>query len=292
MFYRVLSEWSPNGLQVGAVSLDLDGTIVDSEAIHRLAHRAILSLLHIKVKSYVEDEESWQNITWGHGDWSDQGTVWFKSEPTVIQGLYDRLLMAIDVDLARYASIEQYMRMKSAYILNGVRDRTVEVTIVPGINEMVDFLANTRAPIGICTGSPGQLARAMVEQAGIAEHVTHWVTADDLLCPDGTKHPGKPHPYSFLCSFSALEERSNEKEKKGLRLVLEDTPGGAMAAHRAGALCLLRPSFENLEGAIAQLEKLHEGDYRPNTHPIIIFDNPSAPWTLALEKLGPCLSIR
>ena len=114
------------------------------------------------------------------------------------------------------------IRLMDAYIeTHGVRPK-------PGIRELLAYLKSRGIPCAIATSSPIERVRSYLEPLGLLDGF-------DVLCTRYEVARGKPEPDIFL--YAA--------EKLGLDakccMVLEDSPAGILAAHRAGCYPVMIP---------------------------------------------------
>ncbi len=145
----------------------------------------------------------------------------------------------IDYHQVRNKRIE----MMSAYIEeNGVETK-------PGIHELLSFLKEKGIKTAIATSSPLDRAKTYLGQVGLADDF-------DEIISGHMVEKGKPEPDIYLFAASQLGLRPEEC------LVLEDSPTGILAAHRAGCVPVMIPDQDapdevikrNLYGVVKSLQ--------------------------------------
>ena len=109
---------------------------------------------------------------------------------------------------------------------------------MPGAVELLGALEEAGIPRGLCSNSPRPFVERAIERAGVAGSFLAVVTGDDV-------ENGKPAPDPYLETARLLGV------DPAACVALEDSPPGAMSAHRAGMAVMVVPSFEglNYEGA-------------------------------------------
>lgn len=105
------------------------------------------------------------------------------------------------------------------------------VPVKEGLYELLDFLDSRGIPYGVATSTKGDRARWRLYNIGVLNRLGGLVTGDMV------QH-GKPEPDIFL---KAAELLGLSPE---MCLVLEDSPHGILAAHRAGCKPLMIPDLK------------------------------------------------
>ena len=87
-----------------------------------------------------------------------------------------------------------------------------------------------KIPYAVATSSRGEGARSKLQKIGVLSRLRGLVTGDMV-------EKGKPDPEIFIRAAQALQLPPGEC------LVLEDSPHGILAAHRAGCLPMMIPDL-------------------------------------------------
>ncbi|MGA7873665.1 MAG: HAD family phosphatase [Candidatus Binatus sp.] len=217
---------------IRAVIFDLDGTLVDTEPLHLAAFNEVLRLEGIEIPS----DEYFARLI-GLNDHDCFATVLRESRRDAGQAHLADLI-------ARKTAVYQAM----------VAEREV---LYPGVEKFVRDCAR-RFPLMIATGTLRAEAEAILRRAGLRELFVDIIAAEDV-------ERGKPAPDSFVAALGRigflLRPRAPVLAEECL--VVEDTPPGIEAAHRAGmkvlALCHSAPSSD-LAAADVVRESISELD--------------------------------
>ena len=105
---------------------------------------------------------------------------------------------------------------------------------MPGAVELLAALEQAGIPRALCSNSPRPFVEQATAKAGVAGSFLAMVTGDDV-----EKGKPAPDPYLETARLLGVEPASC--------VALEDSPPGAMSAHRAGMTVLVVPSFEGLD---------------------------------------------
>lgn len=126
----------------------------------------------------------------------------------------------------------------------GVRSRehcrTRGVPVKPGLYALLDELDRRHIPYGVATSTKGENARWRLERIGVLGRLSGLVTGDMVTA-------GKPEPEIFEKAARTLGLAPQEC------LVLEDSPHGILAAHRAGCLPVMIPDLKEPDEATERL---------------------------------------
>ena len=98
----------------------------------------------------------------------------------------------------------------------------------PGITDLLDYLDAHGIKRAIATSSPLERTKLYLTQVGIIHRF-------DVLVSGYMVEKGKPEPDIYLYAASQLGLKPNEC------MVLEDSPTGILAAHRAGCIPVMVP---------------------------------------------------
>jgi sugar-phosphatase len=178
-----------HGGRFEAVLLDMDGTLVDSDAVV---------------------ERAWRQ--WAHEFEVDHAEI----EPIMHGSPSDITIRAVAPALS-----EPEISAAARRQLELQYDDVGDVALARGARELLHRLAATGLPWAVVTSADERLARTRLDAAGV--HPPVLVTVDDVAA-------GKPDPEGFLLAARRLGVRIERC------LVVEDSPPGAEAGRRAGAI--------------------------------------------------------
>ena len=105
---------------------------------------------------------------------------------------------------------------------------------MPGAVELLGALAEAGIPRALCSNSPRPFVERAIERAGVAGFFETVVTGDDV-------ENGKPDPAPYLETARRLGV------DPASCVALEDSPPGALSAHRAGMSVVVVPSFDGMD---------------------------------------------
>jgi beta-phosphoglucomutase len=202
---------------IRAVIFDLDGTLVDTEPLHFGAFNEVLRLDGIEI---------------GFHDYTAR-----------LIGLNDRDCFATVLSEnhkdASEAHVAELIARKTAVYQATIAERDV---LYPGAEKFVRDCAQ-RFPLMIATGTLRVEAETILRRAGIRDLFLDIIAADDV-------ERGKPEPDGFIAALGRIGYllRQRDPVLADECLVVEDTPAGIEAAHRAGmkvlALCHVAPASD------------------------------------------------
>lgn len=114
------------------------------------------------------------------------------------------------------------------------------VTLKPGIHELLDFAKEQGLKTAITTSSPMERTLVYLGQVGLRESF-------DELVSGYMVEKGKPEPDIYLYAAEVLGVQPCEC------MVLEDSPAGILAAHRAGCVPVMIPDQDEPDEETAKL---------------------------------------
>jgi HAD superfamily hydrolase (TIGR01509 family) len=213
----------PGNLIIDAVILDMDGLMLDTEALYKIAlQKAAIEL------GYVLDDELYFTFV---------GQPYSANEIDLIKQF------GAGFPLAEFG--QRWARLwREEVDARGI-------PLKPGLPELLDHLATRGLPVAIATSSDREYAafslRAAKLDAGVFAHV---VTGD--MVPRG-----KPAPDIYL---EAARRLAIDPARI---LAIEDSDAGILSARTAGMIAihvpdLKAPSVEAREAAFAVVESLHD----------------------------------
>ncbi len=153
---------------MNGVVFDLDGVIVDSHPLHRIAWREFLRTVGKDV---------------------DEAALDF-----VLDGRTRKEILLHFLGPLTDQQLEHYGRLKDELL----RTLADEMKTIPGVVEFLDHLSNAGIRIALATSASRQRASGTLHEIGIAHHFQTIVTGDDVAA-------GKPDPAIYLLAAKRLQ---------------------------------------------------------------------------------------
>lgn len=193
---------------IRAVFFDLDGTLVDSEPLHFEAYRAALKDVGVQIS-----RADYFARFIGYNDHDCFAAVLREN--------------ALDADEARIAQLIASKHAAFARATASGRE-----LIYPGALDFVRH-CHERFPLMIVTGALRVEAEQVLMAAGLRQYFLDVIAAEDV-------ERGKPAPDGFVAALGRIGFllRQRDPVMPEECLVVEDTPAGIAAAHRAGMRAL------------------------------------------------------
>jgi beta-phosphoglucomutase len=186
---------------LGAVILDFDGVITDSEILHFRAFNAVLSHYGFQLTR---------------------------------QEYYRDYLGMSDADCYRALLEEGRLALAETQIPDLVQQKTrvfeqlarTEGRIIEGVREFLDRLSAGRIPVAICSGALRAEIELILEEAQLRGCFDVVVSAEEVK-------RGKPDPEGFLLALQRLRDVGTEPLAPENCVVIEDSHWGLKAARAA-----------------------------------------------------------
>jgi HAD superfamily hydrolase (TIGR01509 family) len=202
------------------IIFDLDGVIVDSHVAHKKAWRGLLASLGRHVS-----EQELEFVVEGH------------KREEILRHFMGEL---------REEEVREHSALKDEFF----RAVAHEVTVIPGIPELIERASSESVVLAIGTSAARKRAEEMLNGFGLKSHFRVVVTGDDV-------QRGKPDPAVFQMAAEGMGLSA------GNVLVCEDAVPGVQAAKSAGMKCLAvaangRRALLERAGADAVVEDFRE----------------------------------
>lgn len=154
-------------------------------------------------------------------------------------------LRDIPIGVTVEAFTEERNELVAAYMETRLR-------LMPGLVPLLEALTGEGITLAVATSGKRAYVTRQLERFGIAHYFATLVCVEDV-------ERGKPHPDLVLKALAVTRTRSEDAA------MLEDSPNGAEAAHRAGVRCIAVPTrgldhrrFATAEVIVDDLAAAHE----------------------------------
>jgi beta-phosphoglucomutase len=232
-----------NLMLINAIVFDLEGTIIDIEALHHTAHLEAAAAIGLRLTR-------------------EQAT---KSVPHFVGGPDEevaRELAGLASQPSKTTQLLQYKIRRFEELLQSKEN----IVARHGFYSFLDWLKGLAVKLGIATVTKRDLVFYLLERAGLLSHFNRdWIVVrEDVAAP-------KPAPDVYLeaARRMGIEART--------QLVIEDSPGGVRAAKRAHARVIALPTvhtggfYQMLREAGAEtiFNSWEDPELRPFVHQLI-----------------------
>lgn len=210
--------------EVKALIFDFDGTIANTERLHRttfhLAAQAIISQLIGDPNFKLTSED----IREFHPGFGKPERITCETIVDVINRKYNRSITPVSPEKLRMMRLEQ--------VSQGLE--TEQVAIVDGLPELIEKALSRGKSITICTGSSRQFVDPVLNKLGLTKFfpLQHRIYANDYPA-----EYGKPDPYPYTLSLKRLSLNPHAV------ITFEDSASGVISGLGAGLRqVIVRPS--------------------------------------------------
>ncbi|MGD1034186.1 MAG: HAD-IA family hydrolase [Candidatus Dormibacteria bacterium] len=220
-------------LPIEAVVLDMDGLLMDTEPVWRVAEVAVFTALGVELTEEELMGSMGQTI-------AAVVPVWRLREPA--HGVGARRLTDVEVQ-------ERIIEMVAAEVAaTGVP--------MPGVTDAIALLRRLGLPVAIASGSPPRMIEVVTERLDLG-----WI---EVRCSAMDEPRSKPAPDVYLTAARRLGVRPERC------VAIEDSPSGVLSAKAAGMLCIAvpdplmegDPAYAEADLVLGALTELDEGALR------------------------------
>lgn len=192
----------------GSVIFDFDGVIANTEEIHLMAYNHALKELRSRLgKDILITPELYFSRYIVYGTTEGFG------------------LMLQDAGLPAAPELIAELCAAKDRIMD--RDIVENAGLLPGVRRLLDHLTERNVPCGICSGARRHEIEPLLAAFGLADFFPVITAIEDVRY-------GKPDPEGYSKTLQLLNELDERDFPASESLVIEDTNGGAIAAHAAG----------------------------------------------------------
>ena len=185
-----------------AVIFDFDGVLVDSEKLHYQAFNRTLSKFDYQLS---------------------------------MRDYYDRFLGLSDLELLQVVDKEGKLSLSNQQFEKLLGEKAelfkeiaaTEAGIIEGVPQFLKMLADSKIPIGICSGALLSEIETILKGAMLRNYFEVIVSAEQV-------ERGKPDPEGFLLALKLLNKKLHKSTRAENCVVIEDSHWGLDAAKAAG----------------------------------------------------------
>jgi len=185
-----------------AVIFDFDGVLVDSEKLHYQAFNRTLSKFNYQLS---------------------------------MRDYYDRFLGLSDLELLQVVDKEGKLSLSNQQFEKLLGEKAelfkemaaTEAGIIEGVPQFLKMLADSKIPIGICSGALLSEIETILKGAILRKYFEVIVSAEQV-------ERGKPDPEGFLLALKMLNKKLHKSTRAENCVVIEDSHWGLEAANAAG----------------------------------------------------------
>jgi beta-phosphoglucomutase len=185
-----------------AVIFDFDGVLVDSEKLHYQAFNRTLNKFNYQLS---------------------------------MRDYYDKFLGLSDLELLRVVDKEGELSLSNQQFEKLLGEKAnlfkemaaTEAGIIEGVPQFLKILADSKVPIGICSGALLPEIEMILKGAGLREFFEVIVSAEQV-------EKGKPDPEGFSLALKMLNKKLHKSIRPENCVVIEDSHWGLEAAKAAG----------------------------------------------------------
>ncbi len=205
---------------IQGVIFDMDGTLIDSEPLWRIAEIDAFKEVGIELT-----EEMLAKFTAGMRN-DEVVSFWFN------------FFKKEDKEQAKYVEKAILDKVKELIKIDGKK------RALPGLDYIFEFFESRNIPMAVASSSPADIIKVTLDAIGINEKFT-------IKCSAEFEEYGKPNPAVFITTAKLM------KLKPENILVFEDSLNGTLAAKAAKMKCVSLPAnhdFERPQFAIADIK--------------------------------------
>ena len=185
-----------------AIIFDFDGVVVDSEPIHFMAFRKVLTEVGLELT-----EQDYYSIYLGFDDHDCFAAVMQANSLTFTEDQIARLT-----------------ENKTKIVKEVIKDK---IEPLSGAVELISSAAAEGFPLGICSGALREEIELALQCIGAEKYFKLIIAARDVT-------HGKPDPEGYLLTLRKLAQLTGREIRSEKCVVIEDSPAGITSAKAAG----------------------------------------------------------